>query len=279
MVKILIFELLLPTTPTAWKEVSKTFETVWNLPHCIGALDGKHVVLQAPVNSGTEFHNYKSHFSIVLFALVDGNYSFMFADVGSQGRISDSGVFQATKLHSMLKENTLGIPLPEELPGRSMKIPYFLAGDSAFALSENLMKPYPGDFAKGTRQRIFNYRLSRARRVVENAFGISSAVFRVLRKPMLLEPETAELIVMTVILLHNYLRVHSRNLYTPPGTFDHEVNGVLVEGSWRKEANMTSMLQLKRSPRKSTKYCQKIRDEIAEYFIKGGFLEWQNNYA
>ncbi|GBN58463.1 hypothetical protein AVEN_187341-1 [Araneus ventricosus] len=68
----------------------------------------------------------------------------------------------------MLKENTLGIPLREELSGRSMKNPYFLAGDSVFALSENLMKP--GDFARRTRQRIFNYRLSRARWVVENDF-------------------------------------------------------------------------------------------------------------
>ncbi|CAH1995141.1 unnamed protein product [Acanthoscelides obtectus] len=72
----------LPQTPTAWKQVSKIFETRWNLPHCVGALDGKHVVLQAPVKSGTEFFNYKSNFSIVLFALVDGDYNFMFADVG-----------------------------------------------------------------------------------------------------------------------------------------------------------------------------------------------------
>lgn len=66
----------------------------------------------------------------------------------------------------MLTENILGYPFPEELPGRSMKIPSFIAGDSAFALSENLMKPYPGDSAKGTPQRNFNYGLSRGRRIV-----------------------------------------------------------------------------------------------------------------
>lgn len=237
--------------------------------------------MQAPMNSGTEFFNYKSTFSIVLFSLVDGNYNFMFADVGCQGRISDGGVFQGSKLHSMVTGNTLGLPLPQELPGRSMQIPYFFAGDSAFALSENLMKPYPGDFAKGTPQRIFNYRLSRARRIVENAFGISSAVFRVLRKPMLLGPEKAELIVMAVILLHNYLRTHSPNLYTPAGTLDHEVNGVLIEGSWRVQGgdNMTSMLPVRHVPRRSTNYCQKIRDEIADYCMNEGFLEWQHKYA
>uniref|UniRef100_A0A6P7GJU7 Protein ALP1-like n=1 Tax=Diabrotica virgifera virgifera TaxID=50390 RepID=A0A6P7GJU7_DIAVI len=208
------------------------------------------------MNSGTEFFNYKSTFSIVLFALVDGNYNFMFGDVGCQGRISDAGVFRGSKLHSMLTSKTLGIPVPEELPGRSMQVPYFFVGDSAFALDENLMKPYHGDFAKGTPERIFNYRLSRARRIVENAFGISSSVFRVLRKPMLLGPEKAELIVMTVLLLHNYLRTHSPNVYTPIGTFDQEVDGVLTEGSWRREEadNVTSMVSLTDVPRRSTNY-------------------------
>jgi hypothetical protein len=83
----------------AWKEVSKTFETVWNLPHCVGALDGKDIVLQAPIKSGSDFFNYKSKFSIVLLALVDGNYNFIFADVGCQGRISVGGVFKNCKLY------------------------------------------------------------------------------------------------------------------------------------------------------------------------------------
>ncbi|XP_068083502.1 uncharacterized protein [Anabrus simplex] len=205
----------LPKTPTDWKKISSTFDTVWNIPHCVGALDGKHVVLQSPINSGSDFFNYKSYFSIVLLALVDGNYNFIFADVGCQGRISDGGVVRNSKLYKMLTENTLGLPLPEELPGRQMKLPYFFVGDSAFALSENVMKPYPGDHAPETSKRIFNYRLSRARRVVENTFGISSSVFRVLRKPMLLEPPKAEIVVMSVVVLHNYLRIHSPNLYTP----------------------------------------------------------------
>ncbi|KAJ8895358.1 hypothetical protein PR048_000690 [Dryococelus australis] len=73
-------------TPLAWKEISKTFEIDWDLPHCVGALDGKHILLQAPAHSGSDFYNYKSNFSIVLLELVDGNYNFLFADVGCQGR-------------------------------------------------------------------------------------------------------------------------------------------------------------------------------------------------
>jgi hypothetical protein len=57
------------------------------------ATDGKHVILQAPINSRSDLLNYKSQFSIALFALVEGNYNFMFADMQSQGRISDGGGF------------------------------------------------------------------------------------------------------------------------------------------------------------------------------------------
>jgi hypothetical protein len=260
-------------------EVGKIFEEIWNLPHCVGAIDGKHVILQAPINLGSDFFNYKSQYSIVLFALVDGNYNVIFADVGSQGRISDGVVFKDTKLYSMMTEDTLGLPPPEELPGRQMKLPYFFAADSAFALSENVMNPYPGDHVSESSTRIFNYRLSRAHRVVENVFGIVSAVFRVLRKPMLLEPSTSEIVVMSILHLHNYLRTHSPNLYMPHGSLDYEEDGVLIEGSWRSDQNMTSLLPLRNIPRRSPTYLQEIRDEIANYCVTEGDIPWQNRYA
>jgi hypothetical protein len=68
----------------------------------------------------------------------------------------------------------------------------FFIGDEAFPLSENLMKVYPGQHPKGSKERIFNYRICRVGRVVENVFGLASSVFRVL-----LEPEKAQLVVMT----------------------------------------------------------------------------------
>lgn len=68
-----------------WKAVSKDFEEKWNFPHTIGALDGKHITIQAPFRSGTEYFNYKKIFSIVLLALVDANYNFMYVNIGSQG--------------------------------------------------------------------------------------------------------------------------------------------------------------------------------------------------
>lgn len=95
------------------------------------------------------------------------------------------------------------------------------------------MKPYAGIGRQGSKERIFNYRLSRARRVVGNVFVIQCSVFRVLRRPMLLQLDTASLIVMTTVYLYNFLKQGqaSREIYTPPGTFDSVVGGHLVEGS------------------------------------------------
>jgi len=148
--------------------VAKQYQALWNFPHCMGAIAGKHVVLRCPRNSASEYFNYKNAISIVLFALVDANYNFMFVNVGCQGRISDSGVFTSTELYKKLETKALCLPQQVPLNGREKSVPYFFIGEEAFPLSENLMKVYPGQHPKGSKERIFTYRICRARRVVEN---------------------------------------------------------------------------------------------------------------
>ena len=60
-----------PTIPDDWKELEREFRIRWNVPHALGALDGKHVALKKPKNTGALYHNYKG-FSIVMWGLVDG---------------------------------------------------------------------------------------------------------------------------------------------------------------------------------------------------------------
>jgi len=86
-------EVMPQPTEERWKQISNDFWNVWNFPNCLGALDGKHITIQAPANSGTNFFNYKKTFSVVLLALVDANYNFIAVDVGAYGKNSDGGIF------------------------------------------------------------------------------------------------------------------------------------------------------------------------------------------
>lgn len=106
-----------PHSPEEWKAVASEFGRVWNFPHCIGAIDGKHCAVQAPSKSGSEFYNYKKHFSIVLMATCDAHYRFTYVDVGTPGRWSDGGTFDHSSLNEQLTTNQLSLPVPETLPG------------------------------------------------------------------------------------------------------------------------------------------------------------------
>ncbi|XP_035993648.1 protein ANTAGONIST OF LIKE HETEROCHROMATIN PROTEIN 1 [Fundulus heteroclitus] len=160
-----------PSTDSEWTAIARDFEDKWQFPHCLGAIDGKHVFIQPPRNSGSMFYNYKSRFSIILMAVVDANYKFVYASAGTQGRVSDAGVFAHSDLRDAMDTGILNFPPDDSLPGTDNVIPYMFIGDDAYPLRPDLMKPYPFRNLNNN-QRIFNYRLSRARRVVENAFGI-----------------------------------------------------------------------------------------------------------
>lgn len=93
-----------------WKRIAKEFWDIWNFINCIGALDGKHVVIDAPPNSGTLHYNYKKTFSIVLLALVDAQYKFLAVDIGAYGKNSDGGILSNSNLGKSLERNKLNIP-------------------------------------------------------------------------------------------------------------------------------------------------------------------------
>lgn len=91
-----LFYFQLPQTAEEWQQVAKNFESQWNAPHVIGAIDGKHVEIKKPPGFGSYYYNYKKTFSIVLMAVVNANCEFIMVDVGTNGRVSDGGVLQNT---------------------------------------------------------------------------------------------------------------------------------------------------------------------------------------
>ena len=134
-------------------------------------------MIQAPHNSGSQFFNYKGTFSLVLIAWVDADYIFVFVDIGDYGSQSDGAVFKNSHLGQQFINGQLDIPGPKALPNypQGVVLPHCLVGDEAFPCRMDLMHPYP----RGSKQnrlawpeRIFNYRLSRACRISENAFCI-----------------------------------------------------------------------------------------------------------
>lgn len=142
----------MPANEEEWLQKEASFRDIF--PHCIGSIDGKHIQILSPIHSGTEFYNYKHTFSIVLLALVDKKYRFMYADVGCQGRISDGGVFRNSSLLVKLQTNALNLPAPSALPGSDIIVPFVFVADNAFPLHTNIMKPYPGDHPEGSIKKI-----------------------------------------------------------------------------------------------------------------------------
>ena len=146
-------------------------------------------------------------------ALVDARRRFININIGCNGRVSDGGVFAQSSLCQDLNDerNPLNIPQPKPLPGRILPLPYFIVADDAFPLKSNIMKPYP-QRGLTTKQRIYNYRQSRARMNVECAFGILSSRFQIFRKPMAFLPDKVDLITLTCCTVHNLLSLMSTKL-------------------------------------------------------------------
>ena len=167
-----------PQNKAEWHAVADEFQRRWNFRHTLGSIDGKHVPIQKPPHAGSDYWNYKKFNSIIILAVVDANYKFLWLNIGTRGAAGDAQIWNERALKHALVNNTLPIPQPEPLPNDTTDIPYYLIGDDAFGLEEFLMKRYSR--RNLTRQeKIINYRRSCARRVVENAFGIMSMRFRV----------------------------------------------------------------------------------------------------
>ena len=116
-------------------------------------------------------------------------------------------------------------------------MPYYVVGDDAFSLRSTMMKPYSQRCLQNE-ERIFNYRLSRARRVSENAFGILANRFQVLLSTMQHEPSTVKLIVKTCLILHNLMRIRYPGLQNQQLDIDDNANRNFVPGAWRNGRNM-----------------------------------------
>jgi hypothetical protein len=264
-----------PRNSDDWRKVADGFSTRWDFQHCLGALDGKHVAIRCPRNGGSLYYNYKGFHSIVLMALVDSNYRFIWVNIGAHGSASDAQIFNASDLSDLLFDDDLGFPDPDPLVGDDEPISYFLIADDAFALKLVMMKPF--SIRRMTRaERIFNYRLSRARRVVENAFGILANRFRCLLRSLPQEPYVVQKIVMATVCLHNLMRERypaMQNALLDKEDVDHNV----VPGEWRLDHPMHDMEEVLPAGNRMTRTAKQQRLLLKHYYNNPiGAVDWQN---
>jgi hypothetical protein len=194
----------MPETEDEWRSIARQFEEKWQFPHCLGAVDGKHVRITPPAGSGSLFWNYKHFHSVVLMACANADYEFIWCEVGTNGRVSDGGAIRNTEFFEKLNNRLLKIPPTESCNETSTELPYVFVGDEAFALRSDFLKPFSQRAV--TRERlVFNRRLSRARRIVENVFGIMANRFRIFHTSINLTVDRINLVVLTCCVLHNFL--------------------------------------------------------------------------
>ena len=261
-----------PTTED-WRSIAEGFHRRWAFPNCLGSIDGKHVVIRAPDNSGSLFYNYKGTYSVVLLAVVDWDYFFRVVDVGSYGRTSDGGVLANSNFGQKLLDGTLGLPPDALLPGADHmgQQPYVFVADEAFPLRCNLMRPFPGH--QSGSHRVFNFRLSHARLIVENTFGILTSQWRMYRGVIGVSPANVDACVKATCVLHNFLRRTSKttNRTTrPPADQPGPSRAPSADGD---AVGLQPVARV--GSNNASREAIRVRETLVSYFSNEGAAAWQ----
>ncbi|XP_053948538.1 uncharacterized protein LOC128857037 [Anastrepha ludens] len=237
-----------------WVELSRQFESKLQLPNCVGAIDTRTIELSSP--------NKKGRYSVAILATCDASYTFTGIDAVVFRR-KDYDYTWGLDFADNLFEGGLNLPEDKILPNSEIEFPYYFVGDNVCPLKPHIMKLYPGKLLSQRRE-IFNSRLDRARQVIDNAFGILAARWRILTNPLNLSPRNMQQVLKATLLLHNFARTHD-STYCPPGYVDRYEGDTLFPGDWRDE-----IIPLEKTKRfysnNATQSAYKLRDSLSEYF-------------
>ncbi|KAK0145845.1 Protein ALP1-like [Merluccius polli] len=229
-------------TKEDWKSIAEGFHHRWNFPNCLGSIDGKR---GHPGSTKLWLLLLQLQGDILHF--VDAYYRFRFIDVGRYGRMSDGGILS----HSGF--------------GHRGTMPYVLVGDEAFPLRRYLMRPFPGSNIPAE-DRVFNYRLSRARHAVECSFGILSSQWRMYRRVIYLSPEKVGLCMKATSILHNFMRVTSMR----------ETRGRLATQELPEETVRALRNVGRMGSNNATREALRVREAFRSYFNEEGAVPWQH---
>ncbi len=194
------------------------------------------------MNGDSYYYNYKNFHSIILIALVDGDYKFTWVEVGANGPSSDAHICEDCGLKQAISQHVIGFPHPDHLPDDYRDTPYFFVGDDTFPLRTYMMKPY-GRLGLEVPERIYNYRTSHCRRASENTFFILANIYTCLLSVIKLQPKIATHIVLAAICCHNLMCMRYPVIQNATMDWEDDNNNV-IPGTWRRGNTWEQELQL-----------------------------------
>ena len=224
----------------------------WGFPQCVGAIDGSRIPIIAPKENALDYFNRKGHHSVVLQALVACDYTFMDVYIGWPGSVHDARVlansqlFQDAETGKLLPDTTVAI--------NGVDVPLMILGDPAYPMLPWLMKPFTENGRLSSKQLHFNYRLSRARMVVECAFGRLKGRWRSLLKRNDTDIKFIPKYVATCCVLHNICEIHR-----------DEFNEDWMQCNQDSDQHGTAQ-PLSISTSRNTATATSIRDALCDYF-------------
>ena len=207
--------------------------------------------------------------------LVDADYKFIWADLSGKGSSSDAQIYNDSEIKEFAENGTIGFPTPDALPNDYQDVTLLLH-------RQRCLRP-PKDHDEAIQspgldneERIFNYMLPRARRVVENAFGILTNRFQVLLTTMQHHPSTVKVIVKAFIVLHNLRRLRYPGLPNQHLNRAENMNRDFIPGAWRQDRNLQDTHTVA-GRNTSTNKAKKQRNLLKHWANSGaGAVPWQD---
>lgn len=190
----------------------------------------------------------------MLLALVYADYRFAVIDVGSYDRNSDGGLLDHSTLEACLMNNSLNLPKDERLGSKGEVLPYVIVADEAFKLTKHIMKPYPRHELTDDK-RLFNYKLSAARQMVECTFRALTSKFQIFETPIGVSPALVDDIIKCAAVFHNMIRAIDKECDDNFETYTLQPQG----GAFQ---NVT---QPRNTKNQSTREARQIRDKFKDY--------------
>ncbi|CAM9928625.1 unnamed protein product [Chrysoparadoxa australica] len=303
--------LKLPRTEAEYAALARGFKARSSngvMDKCIGAVDGMLVRIRVPTlkDSPTPVHCYNGHkkfCGINLQAICDYKYlpPFIFhmysASCHGLPHVFIWAVFFFFQLQVFGDGHEgawFGQRQAWEHSGIDdwfSKLPdgYYLVGDAAYPLGEHLLTPFEGNVS--TSQDTYNYYQSQIRMPIEQAFGMLSQKWAILKKPMCFKLGRVPSVVHILLRLHDWcidhrqsdeeqnevLRVSSRSSSTGARGANSAAVDIMDEAGDRLPQHRTSTVGLTGPSLASDHGGHRLRDNVIDKIEARGLTRPQYN--